>query len=132
MTATATSIPDLAELADVSASLGVLSASAVVGWAWEPLRRRSGAGGVVPGLRADRRGGAGRTRSRSCSSTSQYHFAETLWYVDQVRRRYDLNLTVMQPEIAPDNRWQQDPDGCALRAAKVEPWAALWRARRPG
>ena len=51
---------------------------------------------------------------------TQYHFAETLWYVDQIRRRYDLNLTVMEPEIAPDNRWQQDPDGCcALR--KVEP-----------
>ena len=24
---------------------------------------------------------------------TQYHFAETLWYVEQVRQRYDLNLT---------------------------------------
>ena len=24
---------------------------------------------------------------------TQYHFAETLWYVEQVRERYDLNLT---------------------------------------
>ena len=56
-----------------------------------------------------------RRRSRTaCSSTSrckavpdievvfldtQYHFAETLWYVEQVRERYDLNLTVMQPRV---------------------------------
>ena len=26
---------------------------------------------------------------------TQYHFAETLWYVEQVRERYDLNLRVM-------------------------------------
>src|SRR5262249_56858988 len=53
---------------------------------------------------------------------TQYHFAETLWYVDEVRKRYALNLRVMEPEIAPDNRWQHDPDGCcALR--KVEPLA---------
>ena len=52
---------------------------------------------------------------------TQYHFAETLWYVEQVRERYDLNLTVMRPEVA-----ARRPAGrtiptscCALR--KVEP-----------
>jgi phosphoadenosine phosphosulfate reductase len=51
-----------------------------------------------------------------------YHFAETLWYVDQVRRRYDLNLNVVTPapEITLDDRWQHDPDGCCA-ARKVEP-----------
>ncbi len=53
---------------------------------------------------------------------TQYHFAETLWYVDQVRERYDLNLRVITPQIEPDNLWQIDPDECcAMR--KVEPLA---------
>ena len=53
---------------------------------------------------------------------TQYHFAETLWYVEQVRERYDLNLTIMEPLIAPDDLWQTDPDECcAMR--KVEPLA---------
>lgn len=51
---------------------------------------------------------------------TQYHFAETLWYVDQVRRRYSLNLTVVEPRIRPDNRWQRDVDACC-GARKVEP-----------
>jgi phosphoadenosine phosphosulfate reductase len=53
---------------------------------------------------------------------TQYHFAETHWYVDRVRERYDLNLTIMQPLIPPDDLWQTDPDECcAMR--KVEPLA---------
>lgn len=51
---------------------------------------------------------------------TQYHFAETLWYVDQVRRRYSLNLTVVEPRTKPDNRWQDDVDACC-GARKVEP-----------
>lgn len=51
---------------------------------------------------------------------TQYHFAETLWFVDEVRRRYDLDLTVVRPDVSPDNRWQRDLDGCC-RARKVEP-----------
>ena len=51
---------------------------------------------------------------------TQYHFAETLWFVEEVRRRYDLNLTVTQPAIDPDNRWQSNVAGCcAIR--KIEP-----------
>src|SRR5204862_473119 len=49
-------------------------------------------------------------------------FAETLWYVEQVRERYDLNLTVMTPRIPPDNLWQEDPDACC-EMRKVEPLA---------
>ncbi len=30
---------------------------------------------------------------------TQYHFAETHWYVERVRERYDLNLTIMEPLI---------------------------------
>ena len=51
---------------------------------------------------------------------TQYHFAETLWFVEQVRARYDLNLRVMKPLVRPDDLWQRDLGGCcAIR--KVEP-----------
>ncbi|MDQ4097119.1 MAG: phosphoadenosine phosphosulfate reductase family protein, partial [Actinomycetota bacterium] len=51
---------------------------------------------------------------------TQYHFAETLWFVEEVRRRYDLNLRVMEPLIEPDNLWQRDVASCC-GARKVEP-----------
>lgn len=53
---------------------------------------------------------------------TQYHFAETLWYVEELRRRYDLNLKVMHPTVEPDNRWQTDLAGCC-GIRKVEPLA---------
>ena len=51
---------------------------------------------------------------------TQYHFTETLDYVEQVRRRYGLNLRVVRPTVSPDDRWRNDPDGCC-RVRKVEP-----------
>jgi phosphoadenosine phosphosulfate reductase len=51
---------------------------------------------------------------------TQYHFAETLWFVEELRRRYDLNLKVMAPVVQPDNRWQTDVAGCC-GVRKVEP-----------
>jgi phosphoadenosine phosphosulfate reductase len=53
---------------------------------------------------------------------TQYHFAETLWYVEHIRKRYDLNLRVMEPETERDDRWLDDPDGCC-GARKVVPLA---------
>ena len=120
MTTTAAPIPDLAELADISASLESAPASAVVGWAWDQygddlVLAASFQDCVLIDIAAQV-----APEIEVVFLDTQYHFAETLWYVDEIRRRYDLNLHVMQPENAPDNRWQQDPDGCcALR--KVEP-----------
>ena len=51
---------------------------------------------------------------------TQYHFAETLWFVEELRRRYGLNLKVMQPQVEPDNRWQRDVSSCC-GVRKVEP-----------
>jgi phosphoadenosine phosphosulfate reductase len=51
---------------------------------------------------------------------TQYHFAETLWFVEEVRRRYGLNLKVVEPLVEPDNRWQQDVASCC-GVRKVEP-----------
>jgi phosphoadenosine phosphosulfate reductase len=53
---------------------------------------------------------------------TQYHFAETLWYVEELRKRYELNLKVVTPQTEPDNRWQVDLQGCC-GIRKVEPLA---------
>jgi phosphoadenosine phosphosulfate reductase len=122
MTTTASPIPDLRELADVSDALERAPASAVVEWAWdrygdELVLAASFQDCVLIDLAVQV-----APEIEVVFLDTQYHFAETLWYVDQVRKRYDLNLRVMQPEVAPDNLWQRDPDGCcALR--KVEPLA---------
>ncbi len=53
---------------------------------------------------------------------TQYLFAETLWYVEELRTRFDLNLRVVRPQagVVPDNRWQTDVEGCC-QVRKVEP-----------
>lgn len=51
---------------------------------------------------------------------TQYHFAETLWFVEELRRRYGLNIRVMTPQVRPDNLWQTDVAGCCA-VRKVEP-----------
>lgn len=53
---------------------------------------------------------------------TQYLFAETLWFADELRRRLDLNLRVVHPlpEVVPDNLWQTDTTACC-QVRKVEP-----------
>jgi len=120
MTATAAPIPDLGQLADVSASLESAPASAVVEWAWDEygddlVLAASFQDCVLIDLAVQV-----APKIEVVFLDTQYHFAETLWYVDEVRKRYDLNLRVMEPEIPPDNLWQRNTDACcALR--KVEP-----------
>ena len=59
---------------------------------------------------------------------TQYHFAETRWYVDAVRRRYNLNLRVVEPDVEPDDRWLDDTDACCA-ARKVVPMAKALAGR---
>jgi phosphoadenosine phosphosulfate reductase len=53
---------------------------------------------------------------------TQYLFAETLWYVEELRKRFDLNLRVVRPlpDVVPDNLWQTDTTACC-QIRKVEP-----------
>lgn len=53
---------------------------------------------------------------------TQYLFAETLWLVDEMRRRFDINLRVVRPleHVQPDNLWQTDVEACCA-VRKVEP-----------
>ena len=60
---------------------------------------------------------------------TQYHFAETLWFVEEVRRRYRLNLRVEKPRVQPDNRWQLDVNDCC-RLRKVEPLTRALAGKR--
>ena len=120
---------DLGELAAVSAELEHKPASAAIKWAWE----RYGTGMVLAASFQDcvLIDVAVRTAPdiEVVFLDTQYHFAETHWYVDRVRERYDLNLTIMQPLIEPDDLWQTDPDECcAMR--KVEPLARALEGRQ--
>ncbi len=51
---------------------------------------------------------------------TQYHFPETLAYMDEVRRRYDMDLRIVRPRSAPDERWRRDIDSCC-QVRKIEP-----------
>lgn len=53
---------------------------------------------------------------------TQYLFAETHWYANELTRRLDLNLVVEHPleHVRPDNLWQRDTAACCA-ARKVEP-----------
>lgn len=113
-------MPDLAELAEISRTFEHRPASALVAWAYD----RFGDDLVLASSFQD------------CVLIdivyktvpdvevafldTQYHFAETLWYVEQVRRRYGLNLRVITPDATPDDLWHNDPDACC-RVRKVEP-----------
>src|SRR3954447_12214521 len=113
-------VPDLAELARVSAELESEPASSAIKWAWEEF----GAGAVLAASFQDCVLIDVATQVvpeiEVVFLDTQYHFAETLWYVEQVRDRDDLTLRVITPQIAPDNMWQVDPEECgAMR--KVEP-----------
>jgi phosphoadenosine phosphosulfate reductase len=50
-----------------------------------------------------------------------YLFAETEWFADELRTRFDLNLRIIRPQAdLPTNVWQTDTDACCA-ARKVEP-----------
>jgi phosphoadenosine phosphosulfate reductase len=117
-----TALPPLEELAELSARFESAPAGAVISWAHE----RFGTALVIAGSFQDavlidiaEKAAPG---IEIVFLDTQYHFAETLWFVEQVRRRYDLNLRVLHPLVEPDNLWQTDVNACC-GARKVEPLA---------
>jgi phosphoadenosine phosphosulfate reductase len=130
---TATSRPlvdvDIAELAAVSRELEHKPATAAIRWAHD----RFGTGVVLAASFQDcvliDLAAKAAPGMEVVFLDTQYHFAETLWYVDRVREIYDLNLRVMTPLVPPDDLWQTDTDECcAMR--KVEPLARALRGRQ--
>lgn len=53
---------------------------------------------------------------------TQYLFAETMWFAEELRKRFGLNLRVVTPlpRVQPDNLWQTNADACC-NARKIEP-----------
>ncbi|HEV2767061.1 MAG TPA: phosphoadenylyl-sulfate reductase [Acidimicrobiales bacterium] len=112
--------PDRSDLAAASESLESASAADVVRWAWD----RYGSGMVVTSSFQDcvllDVVASAAPRAQVVFLDTQYHFPETLAYVEQVQDRYGLNLRVVRPQVDADDRWRDDPDGCC-RVRKVEP-----------
>ena len=59
---------------------------------------------------------------------TEYHFPETLAFVERVRKIWDLNLTVTHPEVGHDEFACGSPRCCEVR--KVEPLARAIAGRR--
>ncbi len=121
-------LPDLRELAAASAALERQPATSAIEWA----AKRFGDGLVLASSFQDcvliDLAAKVAPNLEVVFLDTQYHFAETLWYVDTVRRRYDLRLRVVEPDIDPDDRWMDDPDACCA-ARKVVPMAKALAGR---
>jgi len=113
-------IADLGDLASVSTGFERASPAAIIGWAVERFGDDitvacSFEDAVLVDIAV-----SAKPDVEILFLDTQYHFAETLWYVEELRRRYDLNLKVMEPLVEPDNRWQRDVASCC-GVRKVEP-----------
>ncbi|MFN2504948.1 MAG: phosphoadenylyl-sulfate reductase [Acidimicrobiales bacterium] len=120
MTDVATATPDLDELARVSRELEGAAPGQIITWAAERfgddlIVACSFEDAVLPHLAV-----SVKPDVEILFLDTQYHFAETLWFVEEVKRQFRLNLTVTEPKVQPDNRWQLDVADCC-RVRKVEP-----------
>jgi phosphoadenosine phosphosulfate reductase len=122
-------LPDLRELAAVSKLLETNPATSAIGWAAD----RFGDGLVLASSFQDSvlvdLAVQVKPDIEVIFLDTQYHFPETLEYVETLRARYDLNLNVVTPSIEPDDRWMDDTDGCC-GARKVVPMARALSGKR--
>jgi len=127
-------LPDLRELAAVSKLLETNPAAAAIGWAAD----RFGDGLVLASSFQDSvlldLAVQVKPDVEVIFLDTQYHFPETLDYVETLRERYDLNLNVVTPGVelpGPGelDRWMTDTDGCC-GARKVVPMARALSGKR--
>ncbi len=115
-------LPDLGELAAASARFETAPAAAVVAWTID----RFGDDVIVASSFEDAVlidvAVSVKPDIEVLFLDTQYHFPETLEYVETLRSRYDLNLKIVEPLVEPDDRWQVDLEGCC-GVRKVEPLA---------
>ena len=106
--------PDLAELARVNASLESAHPRDIVQWAFDTF----GDGLVFTASFEDAVlvDVVARVAPQAdiVLLDTQYLFAETKWFADELIRRYNLNIRVVhpQPDVVPDNLWQTNVEGC--------------------
>ena len=113
-------LPDLDELEAVSRSFEAADPAEIIGWTVERfgddvIVAASFEDAVLPHLAA-----SVKPDIEVLFLDTQYHFAETLWFVEEVRRAFELNVVTATPEVEPDNRWRVDVNDCC-RVRKVEP-----------
>ena len=112
-------LPDAAELAELSRRFETAPASSVVRWAWE----RFGRGVVLASSFQDCVLVDVAVRVAPEIEVvfldTGFHFPETMDYVEQVRRRYDVNLRVIAPELGAEEWPCGSARCCELR--KVGP-----------
>ena len=112
--------PDLAELAAVSHRFERAAPAEVVAWAAERFGDSLTVAASFEDAVLVHIAASAKPDIEILFLDTQYHFAETLWFVEEVRRRYGLNLKVVEPLVEPDNRWQRDVTSCC-GVRKVEP-----------
>lgn len=128
---TTAALPDLGELSALSQRFEHAPAEDIVAWAAQRFGGADGSGLVFTCSFEDPV--LVDVIARTAPATpivlldTQYLFAETWWYVEQLQARYaaagtPINLQVMRPlhEVQPDSRWQTDIEGCC-GVRKVEP-----------
>lgn len=133
MTATESGIQaaDLAELAEMNRSFEHAAVEEIIAWAAARFAGSSGHGLVFTCSFEDAVLVDAIARTAPATPIvlldTQYLFAETQWYVEQLQQRYErsgtpLNLQIVRPldDVVPDSRWQTDVEGCC-GVRKVEP-----------
>lgn len=116
----ASDTPDLEAIAEAARTLDGAPAPEIVAWA----RDRFGSGAVLAAsfqdcVMIDLVHEVAPDLTIAFVDTG-YHFAETLWFVEQVRKRYSLELLVVSADLPGDDGWLTDPDGCCA-VRKVAP-----------
>ena len=108
------------ELAELNAELEQLPASKIIQWASTASRPHLSLAASIQDAVLIDLATQGRPRHRGRVPRHGYHFAETLWYVEQVRRRYGLNLRYDGAAATPTTSGSSTPR-TAARRCKVEP-----------
>ena len=122
--------PPLKELAELSARFETAPPGEIIAWAAE----RFGDGLVFTSSFEDavlvHLVATHAPRTDIVLLDTQYLFAETHWFAEELRRRLDFPFKVLQPlpAVVPDNQWQADTEGCCARR-KVEPLARALAGR---
>jgi phosphoadenosine phosphosulfate reductase len=113
---------DLSELAAVSTELEHKPASAAIRWAWERFGDRIVLASSFQDCVLLDIAMRAAPEIEVVFLDTQYHFDETIEYIEHLQDRYSMNLTVMQPLVDPDDLWKVDTNECCT-LRKVEPLA---------
>ena len=122
--------PSAEELAELNREFETAPAGKVDRVGRRDLRRVPGPGRLLRGHRADRPGHQGGPGIEVIFLDTEAHFPETLAFVEEIRARYGLNLTVTKPGPEAAAHPCGSEQCCQFR--KVAPLARPSREAGPG